>query len=261
MAESKTQASGQDPEWAKLRVVDFVSEGFSPTQIAKDYKLPFDVVVAEIDSAVHSGRILRSRVQSTLNKDWLRAIGLLAAHPRKFSPEVIQQHVKSFEPDCDLSVEEVRFYMIYSGREFRAGETYDLLCEIERILHQQIKSILVKKYGEDEGGWWRQGVPEPVRQACVKARESDSEFSGDPPYAYTSLIHLKDILKNQWGVFEHRLPKCVCGSNKTGFLSDLTTLNGIRNRVMHPIRSAPPSEEDFAFAKRMQEVLQLAKWR
>ena len=56
-------------------------------------------------------------------------------------------------PDgLELSVKELKFCFIYCGKSFWAGETYELLWDIERTLHDQIKRILMEniRASEDE---------------------------------------------------------------------------------------------------------------
>jgi hypothetical protein len=263
------------------QIVGLVSEGLSPSLIAKQCNLGVGLVIQEILKAVDAGQLLRSQVQSTLNADWLKAVGLFAQHRRKFPPVVIQEMVKLSEPDCGLDVEEIAFYMSYASKEFRAGETYELLSEIERTLHEQIRMILVEEIVIEEEeyetkeilwrrkaketAWWRKGVPEKVRVDCARAREQDTQLVPEHPYSYTTLINLKEIICNKakgkgWHLFKDRLPKSVA-AHKDDFEENLDRLNGIRNRVMHPVRGAPPSEEDLKFVRRMQETLHLSKWR
>ena len=132
-------------------IIRGISEGLGPAQIAKDCNLPFDLVVQEITAAVHSGRLLRSHVQSTLDRDWLETIRPYAQSSRNFSPEQIRRFLKDID-EIDLGVEELKFYLMYIGKPFWAGETYELLCDIERTLHDQIKRILMEKLraSEDE---------------------------------------------------------------------------------------------------------------
>ena len=255
-------------------IIRGISEGLSPSQLAKDCNLPFDLVVQEINAAVHSGRLLRSEVQSTLNRDWLETIRRYAESSRNFSPEQIRALLKD-TAGIDLGVEELQFYLMYIGKTFWAGETYELLCEIERTLHDQIKRILVEKIpvSKDEvdvdhwseareTAWWRKGVPQEVRIDCVRKREEDSQLVPEHPYCYTNLISLKKIIfsKKRWPLFVNRLPKAVA-AHKDDFADRLDTLNSIRNRVMHPVRGTPPNEGDFRFVRRMHEMLHLSKWR
>jgi hypothetical protein len=198
-----------------------VDEGLSPSQIAVDLNLPFNSVVQEINAAVHDGRLLRSQVQSTLNPAWLDALRTFAPTQGRFSPERIRDFIKQFYR-LELSVEELKFCFVYAEKSFWAGETYELLCDIERTLHDQVKRILMEEIraSEDEVDvhhwaeaketvWWRKGVPEDVRIDCAQKREADTQLVPEHPYCYTTLIGLKKIIfsKKNWPIFATRLPR------------------------------------------------------
>jgi len=94
---------------------------------------------------------------------------------------------------------------------------------------------------------------------CCTAREKDPEGDSEP-FAYTTFIHLREILDRQWPLFQDRLPKDVA-TNKKEFLRDLETLNGVRNRVMHPTRLHTISDADFEFSREMHRKLRAEAWR
>ena len=123
---------------------------------------------------------------------------------------------------------------------------YVFLTRLERTLHQKIKTVLVKKFGPSETGWWKSGVPEAVRVKCAEARERDANFD-TPSYSFTTFINLREILKENNDLFAKRIPIAV-GQMKP-FLTDLLRLNGIRNQVMHPVREEPPTEDDFELGR------------
>jgi len=139
------------------------------------------------------------------------------------------------------------------------GDLYEYITSTESLLHERIRKVLVAEFGKAEPGWWRKGIPEKIRLDCRAAQEKDTE--GDPdPFAYTTLIHLREILDRQWQLFQDRLPKDIV-TNKKEFLHDLETLNGIRNRVMHPTRLHLISDHDFEFAREMHRRLRAEAWR
>ena len=194
------------------RIIGLLVEGVSPSQIAKACEIPIGLVTQQIMKAIQERRVLRSQVLSTLNKDLLDQIASWASSwikkPTKISPEFIYSMLKTSNDDSfELDVEEVRLYLICFQKAFQDGEMYEALCEIERTLHTKIRIILIEEYGPNEIGWWRKGVHEKVRSSAAIARELDTEFVGDPPYSYTTLINLKDIIENNWSsLFECRLP-------------------------------------------------------
>jgi hypothetical protein len=59
------------------------------------------------------------------------------------------------------------------------------------------------------------------------------------------------------GLFASHLPK---GLEKKKVLSGLVRLNSIRNRVMHPVRHAAPTLEDFEFIQNFVQRLNVDSW-
>ena len=117
-----------------------------------------------------------------------------------------------------------------------------------------IKLALVEQFGEKEAGWWRQGVPEPLRKKCRERQEGDPEPIEDP-YCYTDLLDLRDILEKRWTSIQGHIG--VLGSDKPRALREIERLNGIRKSVMHPVRGAPPDEQAFVFVREVRERLQI----
>jgi len=235
-----------------------LSEGLSPSQIAKQCAVPTRSVIQHLSVAVNKGQVLGSDVLSTLlNKEWRVMADILADHPDG-SPERICDLLNSaFAYATDI--DELNLYLAYRKKPIHAGDIYGLLYEIERTLHELVRTVLVREYGPQEAEWWGQGVPINVRVACAQAREQDAEFVNGP-YNYTTLINLACILDKNWRLFEIRLPATVA-HKKSEFMRELTRMNGVRNRVMHPVRGEPPTEEELEFVKKMQEKLHVSKWR
>lgn len=136
------------------------------------------------------------------------------------------------------------------------GDMYEDVREIEIGLHSKIRDTLEDRVGPDETEWWRQGVPSKVRAKCAERRELDADTYVEP-YGYTDLLDLSRILDSSWKYFSDNLPKGL-RSNKGQFLGDLRRLNSIRNRVMHPVRGAPPDEDDFEFVRDLKT--EIMRW-
>lgn len=145
----------------------------------------------------------------------------------------------------------------YSDHSAALGDMYLDLRRLEINLHRQIQQSLVVRYGDDEKGWWRQGVPETVRLKCQERREKDPE---EPctAYGYTDLLDLGKIIENQWSLFKDQLPPSYAGNRRT-LLDHLARLNRIRNKVMHPVRGVVPCEDDFDFVRGCLRDLRLTK--
>jgi predicted transcriptional regulator len=240
------------------RAVALVSEGLAPAQIAAELNIPTAAVIQHLSAAVNEGRLRRSDVLFTLSKELRDTVELCAGRLKaKHLPKIRDILKLGFELDADP--EEVKLYLAYREGRVQMGDMYEILSELERTMHAKIKSVLVKQFGREETGWWRQGVPEGVRVDCAKSRESDADFY-EHPYGYTTVIHLREILDKRWRLFVSRLPEDVA-KDKQALFEDLRCLNCIRNRVMHPIRGDPPSEDDFEFVKAMHRKLHVSRWR
>jgi len=130
---------------------------------------------------------------------------------------------------------------------------YEDLRALEIHLHDRIRDSLVGAYGADEQGWWRLGIPQAVRVKCQERRETDSETPVEP-YRYTDLIDLSKVIENQWSLLKGLFPEPY-RSDRRQLIHDLNRLNQLRNRVMHPVRGAAPSEEDFELVRDVQSRL------
>jgi hypothetical protein len=237
------------------RVAVMIVEGFNPARIAQELKVSTAKVVETVHICVGQGRLRRSEVLFSLSKDFRTQVDLFEG--RELSAERIQTFLShGLYPESDL--EEVRLYILYRTSRAQIGEMYDDLCVLERTLHAKIKSILLRKFGEKDNQWWGTGIPRAVRIACAQAREDNPEFQFHA-YDYTTLIHLKTILDDNWSLFSKRLPKTVA-QNKKQFAIDLNRLNKVRNQVMHPVRGEPTSE-DLHFVRIMRRSLDVMRWR
>jgi hypothetical protein len=130
--------------------------------------------------------------------------------------------------------------------------------ESELLLHNFVKSALVRHFGVEGDRWWVDGVPLAVRQECAARREGD--VARDEPYSYMYLIDLRSILEKNWALFMSNLQNVRQSvASKKEFFDQLISLNEIRNRYSHPIR-APGSAssqyaEDLQSASRIKDIL------
>lgn len=240
-------------------ILGLLSDGLSPSQIAKKSGISTSLLIQQICMAVGAGRLRRSDIYATLKKNWLSDIALWP-QSRAFTPEFLHENLVAGNDDCDLDVDDVKFYSLFVGKSFLPVETYEMLFEIEVNLHTKIKVLLQEHYGRSETDWWTKGVPKNVRADCAERREENNEFAEEAPYDYMMLIDLKVILDKRWEVFEKRLPPSVA-RKKPDLITDLDNLNRIRNIVMHPVKSSQLTEADFNFVKEMWLKLNLKNWR
>jgi hypothetical protein len=197
-------------------------------------------VVQYFCTQVGEGSLRRSDVLFSISKDDRDAFeeGIQAAGPREADVRDWLQRNRPNVNDEDLVA-----YLVVRDARIALGDMYELLSGFEKGLHSYVRLKLIEEYGDDR--WWRDGVPEGIRAECASLRERDVEPSGDP-FKYTTLIHLKEIFDKRWDVLSKGAGSDM-RSNKKKFLSDLDQLNRVRNRVMHPVRDCPPTEQDFAF--------------
>lgn len=231
--------------------------GNSPSQIASMMGISIGSVEQYLYTKVGEGAIRRS--------DILFSIG---AETRKTVEDIVFRIGKG---DCysvfrtakreghSLDYKELEIYMKLRDARISLGDMYEFIYQIETTLHQMIKNILIDNYGEGENGWWRKGILVDIRKDCARLREEETEPAAEA-FCYTTFIHLRKILDDQWGVFSQVLPQIVV-KEKRKFLSNLNKLNSIRNYVMHPVKGMPITEDDFAFVREFHSTIQKKNWR
>jgi hypothetical protein len=143
----------------------------------------------------------------------------------------------------------------YSRYErFALAEHYLQIRELERELHQSIRNALIEEFGPDEAGWWRNAVPEQIRESCAQRRERDESGAEHEPFTYTMLIDLKKIVQKQWSAVSERIDY-LKRFNQQEFLRSLDRLNLIRNTVMHPVRIRVPEQAEFEFVEALHQKI------
>jgi hypothetical protein len=138
------------------------------------------------------------------------------------------------------------------GKEDPGVLAYKYVQRIETSLHAYVRQALQTSFGEDEKGWWVQGVPPQIRIACAQRREEDR--LREEPYRYINLIDLRTIIDKNWGIFVSSFGQVHESLNsKKKFLAGIARTNEIRNRVMHTIRMVPTAE-DILFLRQFSET-------
>jgi hypothetical protein len=204
-------------------------QGFDPVAIQHRMRITLPSVLGYLDRKVGSGELRRSDIYFSM--------------PAK---------IRKDPPTADYRTILHR----YKNGAAAYGDMYEDVRAIELGLHAKIRDLLVEALGPAENEWWRQGVPEKVRAKCAERRELDTDAYVEP-YGYTDLLDLSKILDFSWKHFCDTLPKRL-RSNKGQFLAGFRRLNSIRNRVMHPVRGAPPDESDFEFVRDLKD--QVTEW-
>jgi hypothetical protein len=195
-----------------------LNSGLDPIQIAKRQGVSLLTILGYLDQMIGAGKLRRSDVLFSVDKN------------RRANPKTSEEH------------EIVRRY---GSAGHALGDMYEDIRRVEVTLHARIRTSLEEKFGNHEEGWWGKGIPLLVRQKLQNRREEDDVKS--EPYGYTDLLDLAEILDKNWGKIAENL--FVPPYEKQKILSNLRTLNRIRRKVMHPVRSAPPEEQEFEFVR------------
>jgi len=212
---------------------ELVSQGYTPSEIAKELGISVKSVMQYLYRAIGMGYVRRSDVLFNIQK---------------------KQGGEGVVMDDLLICEGLRQDRV------ELGDLYEFLADLEKTLHERVRTVLVEEFGDGESGWWRNGVPKRVRKQCATLREDSEEESPSEVYCYTSFVNLVEIIDKNWKLFQKRLPASRA-SNKRHLMSSLYRVAEIRNRVMHPIRSDPPTEADFEFVQQMHDKLVHVPWR
>lgn len=228
--------SGSDTCSSALRA------GRTPVEIASAQGLSLSSVLGHLDRAVGENKIARSEIYFSLPRQ-VRAKVEDAARHRGYAP-MPGQTLPRIQPIVDLVVGEdpalVQVALRYGPASRYYGDLYELVRRFELGLHGLIKDVLVKKFGLGERAWWYEGVPVSIRKSCAESAEDLGRFDVDP-WSCTYMLDLQAVMKAQWLLFEPLYR--VGGKNEV--LSEIKDVNGVRNRVMHPVRDAPPTNDDF----------------
>src|SRR5262245_24461366 len=106
-------------------VAQLVRTGLSPVQIAGQVGVTVESVAGYLHRAVGEGLLRRSDIYFSVPRD------------RRGSDPTLK--------------------LWYSDPAHALGDMYEDLRLIEITLHKKIREALIHRYGDAEGGWWRQG--------------------------------------------------------------------------------------------------------
>lgn len=234
-----------------------VDEGFRPAQIARNLSQPISQISFYLGSAVLEGRIRWSDVLLTFPAEFRFEMG---RHSMAALPTLPDDNLKViaefYDSVCsDLDVSDLRLFAFLQVNRVLWSDCYTLITSIECQLHSQVRACLQKRYPRPENAWWRR-LPIVLRQELQSRSEADDR--GAEPYSFTSLIDLRSVMeKKNWSLFSAKLPERAAGT----LLEDLKALNGLRNRIMHPVRNEPPTDDEYRYLREMHRRLVLSQWR
>jgi hypothetical protein len=236
-----------------------LKEGNSPREIANDMGISLKSVVQYLYTKVGEGNIRRSDILYNIEPEIRIAIENAIYQSDENEPLFLGAYPLARQKISNLDWFEFDFIVNLLDAKVSRGDMYEFISDIELILHQAIKKVLISEFGPDESEWWRKGIPTKIRAECASLLEQDIE-PAEHSYCYTNFIHLKDILNKQWSIFIKVLPKKHL-KDKNDFLNNLLRLNHIRNLVMHPIKGIELTENDFRFVREFHESLLIDNWQ
>jgi hypothetical protein len=225
-------------------VLRMFRDGKSAGEISVVRGTSMHITISNLLRLIGQGKLRRSDVFYSIPREWREPIITIIDVGATTDPERVKKELDLNGHPVPLG--DVQVVCAFYDRDSPFGDMYEDLRSIECELHWLVRHILVERYGDGESGWWRQGVPRPIRTQLVTRREEDPEPRTEA-YFYTDLIHLWEIIDKNWPVMVDRLPKLA--RDKRRLKADVVQLNRIRNQVMHPVRGEELGEEHFEFVR------------
>jgi hypothetical protein len=230
----------REPAGRKQLTLQLARQGLAPSEIADRLNAPFAAVMALLYAHIGEGALRRSDIVFSFEQDTRDAIELAiesaGADLRALRKTLQKQGIA-------IRREDLAVYLTLRDARVALGDMYEMVRDIELALHDRIRAAFEQAFGEN---WWREGVPAAVRAECAGLYEHDPE-PAPHAFSYTTLIHLREILDKRWDVLAPAFAEAA--SDRKRLLSDLVTLNRIRNAVMHPVRRAAFTDREFLFVR------------
>jgi len=136
-----------------------------------------------------------------------------------------------------------------STGEFKQ-KCYMLGHELEKEMFNFIERKLEKVFGENS--WWYDGVPSPVREACVKKQNADE--SHDPPESFFELINSVPMINQNWTLLgDYFSPPGSGQDSKKKKLAWISEWNDLRKRYSHPQKPGVITEEEYLWLEKTSE--------
>ncbi len=233
----------------KDHAADLLRQGLAPSQIAQQMGTTPAAVMQYLCLKIGEGDLRRSNIAFSLPPETRSAIEESIEKTGSTAVGVVGRELR--KRGIQANRIDVGVYIHYRRARVVLGDMYELVRTVEVRLHSFIKQAFITEFGEEQ--WWRSGVPDNIRADCAALLEKDPE-PADEPYCYTHLINLREILDKRWPVLGKYMPKQLLNQKKD-LLERLLKLNRIRNSVMHPVRNAALSEEDFIFVRDLEADL------
>jgi len=138
------------------------------------------------------------------------------------------------------------------------GDLYLLTSLIESKLSKFVLDRL-KSTGSD---WWEQRVHYPIRKKCAE-RQEEEKNKITKKEAYLDFMDIKQILRDNWDVFQQPLRLVGFTGSKDKALEWMDRVNELRRMSAHPVKQHvtgfKSSPNDLQFLREVeQRVLQLS---
>lgn len=240
----------------KEEVISLFKQGCSPKEITQKIdRISFKRVMDYLFIQAGEGNIRMSDIWFSINHNIRETIEKARSESYEISVEGLLEYMNIYE----LHKDEFLLYKKLEKARVAHGDMYELISEIELLLHRAIKKILIKTFGPAETEWWQKGVPINIRKQCAVRKEEDDEPAREL-FCYITFIDLKEILDKKWPIFKNLLPKNI-ENDKQSFLSKLVRVNKIRNLVMHPSKEYDFKPKDFDFIYNFHAAIKKDKWQ
>ena len=233
----------------KDQAVEFLRRGLPPSAIAREMGTSTAAVMQYLCLKIGEGELRRSDLAFAIPHELRAAIEDIIRQSDSLNSALITRELR--RRGIAANRLDVGVYVNYRRARVVLGDMYELLRTIEVRLHGFIKQAFVAEFGEEQ--WWRSGVPDNIRADCAALLEKDPE-PAEESYCYTHLISLREILDKRWPVLSKYMPSHLLNAKKD-LLERLLRMNRIRNAVMHPVRNAQLTEEEFEFVRDLEADL------
>lgn len=231
---------------SRRETIRLLRQGLLPADIAKIRERSISTVTQHIRHQLGEGEVRPVEIILAFKEERGDRLDALFNKHRNHTYRTFEKHAVAL----GITYEESRLY--YDIRQSAAlrGDIYVYVSDIELTLHRIVRDTLITTFGNDESGWWRQGVPASVRRACVQSREDDPDPVPDP-FCYTTFIHLSDIIDARWALFN----QVFRGQGKKQLMDWLRQLNHLRNAVMHPVKRKAWRPAELRALKALHELI------
>jgi hypothetical protein len=237
----------------KHEAVSWLNQGLSPSGIAQQMGVTIATVMGYLYNQVGEGKIPRSDILFAIGQETRQAVDAIEREHGRLDEWQFRRALNNEHPGVDA--DDACVYRSLKAPLVYLGDMYAWMYLLEWFLHGYIKETLIQVYGNE---WWRKGIPDSIRADCAATLERDSEPAAEP-YCYTTLVQLKETFEKRWDLFSRRLPVGPASDRKR-FLSGLTRINQIRNRVMHASKGVVPNEDDFRFLREFLNFADVLHW-